>query len=209
MKPRKLVYGVGVNDSGYAVKKFETIKYVESKQKRKLVWTCPYYQTWTDMLKRCYSAKFQERQPTYKGCSVSKEWLTFSNFKAWMEKQEWEGLQIDKDILIKGNQVYSSDACVFVTEMVNNFVINRGADRGEWLIGVSWYKQTEKFQAYCNNPFTKKKEHLGYFTSEQQAHQVWRKRKNELAHKLAAIQTDPRVAKALISRYSSYPMHNY
>ena len=86
--------------------------------------------------------------------------------------------------------------------MVNMFTLDRGAARGEWLLGVYWNKPTGKFLAGCRNPFTSKREHLGLVTCEKEAHEAWRKRKQELAHKLAAIQTDPRVAKALISRYS-------
>lgn len=203
MKPknRKLVYGVGINDAGYAVTKYG-IAEVNGVRKRRQVWICPYYRTWTAMLQRCYSKKTQERYPTYKGCTVVEEWLTFSNFKAWMEAQEWEGLELDKDLLAVGNKVYSSESCMFVTQMVNSFTIDSGATRGEWLIGVYWNKQVEKFQASCRNPFTKKLEHLGLFTCEQEAHNAWLKRKNALALELAAIQTDERVAKALRKRYS-------
>lgn len=202
MKPRKLVYGVGINDADYAVHRMETIGYGDGKAKRKRVWMCRYYQTWANMLERCHSSKFQELRPTYKDCIVCDEWLTFSNFKAWMETQNFEGLELDKDTLIKGNQVYSPDTCMFVTQMVNSFTNENGAQRGEWLVGVSRNKGTNKFRARCCNPFTKKSEHLGYFDSEQEAHQAWLKRKNELAHKLAAIQTDERVAEALRKRYS-------
>ena len=118
-----------------------------------------------------------------------------------MEKQDWEGNQLDKDILFKGNKVYSAKTCVFITRTVNNFTIERGAKRGNLLIGVSWHKQSEKFRAKCNNPFSGMYEHLGMFTCEQQAHNAWLKRKLELAHELAAIQTDERVAKALVERY--------
>lgn len=202
MKPKKLVYGVGINDAGYVTQKFETIGYTNGKRKQKLVWMCPYYIVWKDMLKRCYSEKYQQQRPTYKGCTVSEEWLTFSNFKTWMETQDFEGKQIDKDLLFEGNKVYSAETCVFVTQAVNNFTTDRKAARGEWLIGVHWRKEREKFQSMCCNPFTKKEEHIGYFTSEQEAHEAWLKRKLELAHELAAIQTDPRAAKALIDRYS-------
>ena len=202
MKPRKMVYGVGINDAGYVVKKFETIGCIDGKQKRKKVWECPYYRAWGSMLDRCYSAKLQKRRPTYAGCSVSEEWLTFSNFKAWMKMQDFEGKHLDKDILFEGNKVYSSDTCVFVTQSVNNFTNENGALRGEWLIGVHWDKKSEKFRAMCSNPLSGEREHLGYFVSEQQAHEAWLKRKLALAHELAAIQTEPRVAKALIDRYS-------
>ena len=55
----------------------------------------------------------------------------------------------------------------------------------------------------CRNTFTKKQEYLGLFTCEVEAHQAWLKRKLELAHLLAAEQTDGRVAKALIERYTN------
>ena len=202
MNTKKLVYGVGINNADYVIKKNEVIGYIDGKRKLRLVWVCPYYRAWGDMLKRCYSSKLQEKQPTYKGCSVSSEWHTFSNFRAWMKKQDWEGMQLDKDLLLEGNNVYSSETCVFVSRMVNLFTIDRGAARGEWLIGVCWNKGKEKFQAQCRNPFSKKQENLGYYTCELEAHKAWQKRKLELAKQLAAIQTDPRVAKALIDRYS-------
>lgn len=204
MKTRKLIQGIGINDSDYVVTKWETIGYVDGKQKQKLIWVCLYFQTWKNMLNRCYSAKYQERQPTYKGCTVSEEWLTFSVFKAWMMTQDWQDKHLDKDLLIEGNKVYSSETCVFVTQTVNNFTTDSKASRGELLIGVYWNKRANKFMSRCCNPFTEKQEHLGYFTCELEAHQAWLKRKLELAYELAAIQTDERVAEALINRYSNY-----
>lgn len=207
LSKQKLVYGVGINDADYVVQKFETID-VDGKQKQRGVWICPYYRVWKGMLERCYSTKTQEKYPTYKGCVVSDEWLTFSNFKRWMECQDWEGKHLDKDLLFVGNKVYSAETCVFVTRFVNNFTLERLNDRGEWLIGVCWHKATGMFISRCSNPFTKKREHLGLFTSELEAHQVWLKRKLELAHLLAAEQTDTRVAKALIERYTNYGVSN-
>lgn len=198
-----MVYGAGINDADYVTRKMETIE-VNGVRKQKLVWYCPYYRVWINMLERCYSEKFHERQPTYKGCSVSEEWLRFSNFKSWMEAQDFEGKQLDKDLLFEGNRVYSDKTCVFVSSAINNFTIERGNYRGEWLIGVYWSKETGKFVSQCRNPFTKKSEHLGYFTCEQEAHQTWLKRKLELAHLLAAEQKDERVGKALIARYTNY-----
>lgn len=204
MKPKKLVYGVGINDADYVVKVWETIGYVNGKQKQKLIWECPYYRVWGSMIQRCYSAKYQEKQPTYKGCTVSDEWLTFSVFKSWMENQDFEGKQLDKDLLFEGNKIYSAETCIFVSSVVNTFMIELGATRGEWPIGVCWNKKVEKFMAQCRNPFTKKGECLGLFTCPNEAHKTWLKRKLELAHLLASEQSDPRVAKALIERYTNY-----
>ena len=200
---QKLVFGVGINDADYAVTEWETIE-VNGVRKQQCVWYCPYYRSWVEMLRRCYSTKYQETRQTYKGCIVSDEWLTFSNFKSWMEFQDFEGMQLDKDILFEGNKVYSAETCVFVTKTVNMFITDSGASRGEWLIGVNWHKATSKFVSQCNNPFTKKREHLGLFDCEIEAHQAWLNRKLELATLLAAEQTDERVAKALIARYTAY-----
>ena len=202
MKAKKLVCGIGNNNADYAVEKRETVGYVNGKQKQKLVWFCPYFRTWKDMLKRCYSAKYQECYPTYAGCTVSDNWLTFSNFRAWMVSQDFEGKHLDKDLLFEGNRVYSAVTCVFVPPMVNIFTNDQAASRGECLIGAYWNKERAKFQAQCSNPFTRKIEYLGQFITEIEAHEAWLKRKLELAHELAAIQTDERVAKALINRYS-------
>ena len=204
LSTRKLVYGVGINDADYVVAKYETTGYVNGVQKKKLVWVCPFYRAWRSMLERCYSPKFQETHPTYKGCGVTEEWLTFSNFKRWMECQDFEGMQLDKDLLLEGNKVYRAETCVFVTSVVNNFTTDSAASRGEWSIGVNWHKGAGKFQSRCSNPMTKKQEYLGYFSCELEAHQAWLKRKLEMAHLLAAEQTDERVAKALIERYTNY-----
>ena len=203
-KLKKLVCGVGINDADYVVKVWETIGYVDGKQRKKLIWSCPYHQVWSDMLRRCYSTKFQEKYPTYKGCTVSDEWLTLSVFKNWMEAQDWEGKQLDKDLLFEGNKVYSAETCVFVTNRVNTFTIDCGASKGIYPIGVYRNKKDRKFVAQCRNQFTKKNEHLGYFTCEVEAHKAWLKRKLELAYLLAAEQTDQRIAKALIERYTNY-----
>lgn len=205
MKPRKLVCGVGINDADYAVRKNETIGYyANGNRKREQVWICPYYKVWNSMLRRCYYAKYKEFYPTYIGCSVSEEWLTFSNFKSWMEEQKFEGMHLDKDILFEGNKRYSAETCVFVAPVVNTFINDQKPSRGDWMIGVYWSKREGKFVASCRNPFTKKQEYLDLFATEQEAHEAWRKRKLELAHELAAIQTDPRISKALINRYSNW-----
>ncbi len=194
---RKLVNGVGINDADYNLTEHALVD-----GKWKIVWRCPFYITWTNMLERCYSAKCQEKFPTYKGCSVVEEWKTFSKFKAWMEKQGWEGKQLDKDLLVHSNKVYGPEHCVFVSGQVNRFMTERTSVRGEWPIGVCWEKEEKKFRAQCNNPFTKKVEHLGVFTCPNEAHQAWLKRKREHAKALASLQTDCRVSKALIDRYN-------
>lgn len=202
----KLFLGVGINDAEYTVKVYETVGHTNGKRNRKLVWMCPFYTRWTNMLQRCYSDSYQKKTPTYRGCSVCDEWKYFSKFKAWMITQDWEGNELDKDILVKGNKVYSPETCVFITRMVNSFVVERDASRGKYPIGVYWSKHHEKYLARCQNPFTNKYEYLGAFNDPQEAHKAWLIKKHELANLLAGIQKDERVAKALINKYESYTL---
>jgi len=189
----ELVCGVGVNDAGYVVSPT-----INGKQT-----PCPFYKAWKGMLVRCYSKNFQFRSPTYTGCSVASEWLIFSAFKDWMGNQIWQGLQLDKDLLIAGNKVYSPDTCVFVDQVTNYFINECSAARGSYPLGVNWHKGGANFIAKCSNPFTGKRENLGSYSCPEQAHKAWLKRKHELALLLAELQSDERAAAALRVRYSS------
>lgn len=190
------VFGVGINDSNYVTNKKETIN-----GKRAMVWQCPFYVCWSSMLRRCYSKVYQKKQPTYAGCTVCNEWLTFSNFKAWMEQQDWEGKHLDKDILFAGNKVYSPETCVFVSRSLNAFIFDASSYRGAYKLGVDFVKSAGKLAARCCNPFTKKVDFLGYFKSEDEAHLAWKARKHELAVLLCREINDQRVRSAILSRY--------
>ena len=101
---RSLVQGVGVNDADYTVC---------IKRNNKIIWRCPFYIKWRNMIERCYSPLWHKRYPSYIGCSVCPEWRYFSKFRFWMSTQKWKGMELDKDILVKGNRVYSPDTCCF------------------------------------------------------------------------------------------------
>jgi len=77
------------------------------------------YRTWRNMLKRCYSTANFETQPTYKCCSVVTDWHNYQNFAAWFELNYRTGMELDKDIKIKGNKVYGPKTCAFVTPQQN------------------------------------------------------------------------------------------
>ena len=198
----KLVYGVGVNDLGYRTQVWEDVTKNGGKRIQKSVFTCKYYTTWKHMLERCYSKKYLESKPSYIGTSVCSEWLYASEFKKWMEQQDWRDKCLDKDIIAPGSRLYSPDTCAFVLQATNKFVIARDACRGDYPIGVYLYKPTGKYHAQCKNPFTGKNEHLGYFSTPEEAHESWRKRKHELAQLVAATESDIRVVEALKKRYS-------
>ena len=201
-KMNKLVYGVGVNDLDYRAQVMEDVTKNGGKRIRKLVFRCKYYAAWTNMLQRCYSKKYLERNQTYIDTRVCSEWLYATAFKKWMEQQDWQGKSLDKDIIAPRSKLYSPDTSAFVLPATNSFVVASDAIRGEYPIGVHLYKHTGKYQAYCKNLFTGKKEHLGYFSTPEDAHEGWRERKHELAQLVAATESDPRVVEALKKRYS-------
>ena len=198
----KLVYGVGVNDLGYRTQALEEVTKDGGKRIQKHVFICKYYAVWIYMLKRCYSKKYLESRPSYIGTSVCSEWLYATAFKKWMEKQDWSGKCLDKDIIAPKSKLYSPETCAFVLKATNLFVTARDACRGDYPIGVHLFKRTGKYGACCSNLFTGKNEHLGYFSTPEEAHEAWRKRKHELAQLVAATESDIRVVEALKKRYS-------
>ena len=197
------IYGVGINDADYFVRIMEELPSVSGKRVREVVWACNFYQTWRNMLARCYSDSYLRRSPTYKGCSVCEDWKYFSKFKKWMEQQDYEGKQLDKDLLVKGNKVYSPDTCLFIDKRVNTFLVENNASRGNFPIGVYWSEREKKFHASINLGGGKTKS-LKYHDTPEEAHRAWLQAKLELAIQLASEQDDPRVAKALLERYENY-----
>jgi len=153
---RSLVYGVGINDWVGAV-------WVDGKVIRE-------YKLWHGMLERCFSEKCKQKYPTYEGVTCSKEWLSMTNFVNDVSKMKGFGLSgwcLDKDILQKGNKLYSKDTCCFVPQEVNLLLIKCDNSRGEWPVGVDFHKATGKFRASL--AINGKRKSLGYFTTPEEA----------------------------------------
>lgn len=114
------------------------------------------------------------------------------------------GKQLDKDLLDDENKEYSPETCAFVSNMLNKFVLDRGKSKGDYLIGVSFHKQANKFMSHCSNPITKEQEYLGLFTSELAAHLAWKSRKLELVELLQeeGYIDDARIYEALKLKYT-------
>jgi hypothetical protein len=182
---RSLIRGGGVNDASYQVQPV-----VDGKQLR-----CPYYMRWRGMLERCYDPRYQALYPTYLGCTVVEEWLGFMAFRAWMMKQDWSGKQLDKDLLITGNKIYSPEACIFISGHMNSLLCDSGAARGCWPQGVSFHKPNGKFQAQIN--INGKRTYLGSYHSSQEAESAYLVAKGSEIRRHAKLQDDPRLMEAL------------
>ena len=122
---KKILFGVAMNDVG-------DIFLENGKEK-------PAYRAWSGMLARCYNEKIRHKHPTYIDCYVCDEWLLFSNFKKWFEDVSngyIEGHEIDKDIICKGNRVYSPQTCCLVPQEINKLFTKNNKKRGLLPIGV-------------------------------------------------------------------------
>ena len=156
------VYGVGIVGTKYQSSKSG----VQTKE----------YKLWCRMLVRCYSESFKKKQPTYEGCEVSDNFKSFEYFYEWCNKQvgfDNEGWQLDKDLLMKGNKVYSEYSCVFIPKGINLLLIKRESLRGEYLIGVCWDKTNKAFVAMVNKN-KGRSECLGYFNTELEAFNAYK-----------------------------------
>lgn len=182
---RSVIFGFGINDFNSSVMSVDT-PLVRS-----------IYMKWYLMISRCYSSgcgKSWGNTHSYSDCYVCEEWSKFSAFYDWAKDKYYEGCELDKDLLVKGNKIYSPETCCFIDRSINNFIRVSSAGHYDNHLG--------KYRATCNNPFTKRKESLGLFSSRDEAEKAWRLRKHQLSCAYADIQTNELVANALRIRYA-------
>ena len=190
-----LVYGIGVKG----------MKYPAKKDKKHLI-EC---RVWASMLMRCYSKSLIIKKPCYDDCTVSDNFKSYTFFYEWCHEQAGFGNKdengrywhLDKDILTKGNRLYSETTCAFVPQRINSLLIKCDSARGEYLVGVSWRKDKNKFASQCRLGGGKRKL-LGYFLTAQEAHQAYKLFKEALIKEVAdeyKTQLDPRVYEALMN----------
>lgn len=158
----KLVAGVGFNDGTYPS--------VGIKE----------HALWRSMLARCYTERNLLRKPAYRGCGVSDNFKNYTYFYEWCNKQvgfnsldENERVfALDKDLLIKGNKVYSESTCVFVPMEINNLIVKSNSIRGNYPIGVAYDKDRDKFQTrlWVDN----KPKFLGRFETVEEAFEKYK-----------------------------------
>lgn len=168
---RRKVYGVGTNDAPYMIEYRTGDRRVP----------CPFYKKWAAILERCYAGR--GRYPSYEDCRVCDEWLTFSAFKAWAEQQPWQGREIDKDLKVLGNRIYSPETCLFVPKLVNSVILDNASRRGALPRGVS---RTPTGRLFAQLQTVDGHKHLGYFDGTEQAARAYVEAKTEEIQKLKA-----------------------
>ena len=156
------VHGVGVTGTKYPI----TIDDVITKE----------YDLWHNMLQRCYNGAFKKKRPTYEGCEASENFKYYECFYEWCKNQIGfgnQGWHLDKDLLIKGNKVYSESTCVFLPQEINSLLVKSNTSRGEYLIGVCWDKAKNAFKAQVRKN-KGKSEYLGCFKTEIEAFKAYK-----------------------------------
>jgi len=183
----KLVYGVGINDGKYLAK-------VNDKHIKE-------YDIWSGLLKRCYDPKYHQGNPAYIGCQASEGFKSYSYFYDWCQSQIGFGqasFQLDKDLLHKGNKVYSENTCLFLPRALNILLSSSRASRGNLPIGVSAHQG--KFVTYCST--NKPSRYIGAFNTPELAFQAYKQAKEAFiksqAEKWKAL-IDPRAYAALMA----------
>lgn len=130
------------------------------------------------ILDRCYNPKSHIRVSSYADCYISENFKNFQYFAEWCNDQigfSNEGWQLDKDILSKGNRVYSEYTCVFVPSELNGLLINNKACRGKYPIGVTCSKKTGEFIARIN--INGRRINLGSFITSEEAFKAYKQAK--------------------------------
>jgi hypothetical protein len=167
---RRLTLGIGVSDA------VEDVAISDNVHRQAHV-------AWSKMFVRCYDKKCHARQPTYIGCTVCAEWVYFSKFRRWFVQHYKPGYQLDKDILVPGNKVYSPRTCTMVPAYINMLLVDSRAARGPYPLGVTWATDRKKFASSCR--VRGKRVNLGYFHTPEEASAAYRTYKTEVVRKIA------------------------
>lgn len=174
---KRIIYGKGVNDL-----------LLESHTQA--------YKIWKHILTRCYNEKFHIKEPTYSNCSVCEEWLTFSKFKEWFDEHYINGWELDKDIIVKGNLIYSSQTCCFVPHEINGMFAKTDKKRGKYPIGVNAHGKGFRARVVAFN----KQINVGTYKSIEEAFNAYKTEKEKWIKVVAdkwKHQLEPKVYGAL------------
>lgn len=160
------------------------------------------YDYWDGILRRCYSERIKKLRNSYSDCLVDECWHNLQNFGEWFEKnynpKYMKSWCLDKDILVKGNRIYSPETCCFVPNEINVIFTNGYIRRGEYPKGVSYKPKINKYIAQYQKDGVVT--HIGTFKTVDEAFQAYKEVKEKYIKEKAdkwKDQIDPRVYEAM------------
>lgn len=168
----KLIYDAGINDGTRP-----------SKMNGKHL---PQYEMWRGMIRRCYSLKERDKFPAYLDCEVSENFKSYSYFYDWYSVNVVDKsikYELDKDLLVKGNRIYSESLCLLIPSRINSLIMLKKCQRGDCLIGVSYNKARSRFQSQIS--IDGKNKTIGYFKSEVEAYMAYKQAKEAYVKDMA------------------------
>lgn len=154
------------------------------------------FEAWMSLMKRSFSKLVKDKHETYKDVTCCDEWLVYDEFYDWLHNQEnfnkwYNGSRwcIDKDILKKGNKIYSPDNCCLVPSNVNSLFTKTDALRGDCPIGVHRDKECGMYIAACNVG-KGKNTYIGYYCTPQDAFLAYKNVKEKYIKQIAQEEYD-------------------
>ena len=180
------VFGVGIIGTKYPISDNSKLNYI--------------YKVWHNTLDRCYNEKTRLKYKAYSDCNVSDNFKYYEYFYEWFISQNGcdERFEIDKDLLIKNNKLYSENTCILLPKEVNLALSVKKSQRGQYLIGVC--KTGKKFLARCCTNGGDRT--LGYYNTEIEAFNAYKQTKENYLKQLAEkwkYQIDERAYNALMN----------
>lgn len=165
------------------------------------------YGKWTNAIMRCYCPESLKIRPKYEGCVVSEEWLCYQNFAEWYTTHEFYGCgyELDKDLLVRGNKIYSAKTCCLLPQEINKLIVDSGEQKGEYPIGVSLHHDKSGFISRMSTD--KGEKYLGFYKTPEEASAVYVEAKEKYVKYVAEKwkgKIEDRAYKALLN-WTVYP----
>jgi len=150
------------------------------------------YNIWHKMISRCYNKKdLHYERYGERGVKVCKKWFCFATFEKWYNENYYEldneETQLDKDILIKNNKIYSPETCIFVPRRINSLFVKCNSKRGNYPIGVTKRKNLEKYKVCCSVKLEENHRsiHIGDYNTLEEAFQAYKEFKESYIKQVA------------------------
>lgn len=149
--------------------------------------TC--FNHWQSMIYRCYNEKFQKKS-SYINCTVCEEWHNYQNFAKWFYENYYtvnnEIMNLDKDIILKNNNIYSPTTCCFVPATINKIFVKREKAK-KFKLPIGLYQINLKNRTTYNVSIKEynKDKNLGCFNTIEEAFNVYKTEKERYIKEVA------------------------
>lgn len=161
MKPKKLVYGLGVNDADYPT------QYIDIRTTNRAI--CPYFRTWKSIIQRVAKPSAIHKDIVY---TIHPEWISFMSFKKWMKQQDRVGKVLSRIILDPDNTTFGPDTCRYISKELHGLISKKSTPdhlpRGVTIRHTA--KGVIRYIAKCSDPRDHTIKYLGSYDDPTKAH---------------------------------------